>query len=380
MKLVERARTVGARSRERSRLLDHAVRTVTHYADTQGNVLAGSITYFGFLSVFPLLVIGFAVVGFVTGGSQVATGEVTDALDSVFPGLFTGRQAMFDVADFRDAAGAASVLGSVALLYTGLNWVGSLRTTLQLEFTLPLEGMPGLLMGKVRDFAVLVLLGVVLVTSVSLSAVVTTVTDAVLDAVGVDALPGYQLLLRAVGVALGVAASTLLFFVMYRLLPQPDLPRRALLQGALVAALAFELLKLVATTLITIATGRPAAAVIGTVVVLVIWINLFSRVTLLGAAWAATSVPARRVLPELREEALGEAEEVGAYEPRRPPTALTGPPTVRGRHLPAGGGPTTVAAERPASTPWHLAAVLRRVAAAGVAAIIVRWVLRSGQR
>lgn len=380
MTLVERAQAAGVRSRERSRLLDHAVRTVTHYADTQGNVLAGALTYFGFLSVFPLLVIGFAVVGFVTGGSEVATGEVTNALDSIFPGQFTGRRALFDVADFRAAAGAASVLGSAILLYTGLNWVGSLRTTLQLEFTLPLEGMPGLLIGKVRDFAVLVLLGVVLVTSVSLSAVVTTVTDVVLDAIGVDALPGYQLLLRAVGVALGVAASTLLFFVMYRLLPQPDLPRRALLQGAFVASLAFELLKLAATALITVVTGRPVAAVIGTVVVLLIWINLFSRVTLLGAAWAATSVPARRVLPALREEALGEAAEAGAQEPRRPPTALIGSSTGRGGPHPVGGGPTIAGTEPSTSVPRRSDRVFRRVAAAGATAMIVRWLLRAARR
>lgn len=355
MKSVDRAKAALGRARERSRLLDHGIRAVTHYVDTQGNNLAGAVTYFGFLSIFPLLIIAFAIVGFATGDNPLVTQQVSDALSQVFPRLVGSTdRAPINVTRFQDAAATASVVGSLTLLYTGLGWIGALRMSLQDVFTLPREGAPNFAVAKVLDLVALVLLGGTLLVSVSLSTVVTSVTDTVLDAIGVDALPGYALLLRALGLVLGVGTSTLLFFVMYRMLPRPELPRRALLQGALLAAVGFEGLKLVATALIGSATSSPAAAVAGTFVVLLVWINYFSRLTMLGASWAATSPPARQALPALRERALDAEVPLRAVPPpsRRP---------GRDDDAPA------------------LGDVLRPLALVGVMSLAVRWWARASR-
>lgn len=309
MKALDRAKGALVRARERFPVLGHAVRAVTHYVDAQGNNLAAAVTYYGFLSVFPLLIIAFAIVGFVTGDNPVVTRQVTGALQEVFTPRLVGTtdKAPINVARFREATATASIVGSLTLFYTGLGWVGALRASLQDVFTLPREGAPSFAVGKLLDLVALVVLGSTLLVSVSLSTVVTSVTDTVLDFLGIDALPGYTLLLQGLGLVLGVGTSTLLFFVMYRMLPQPDLPRAALLEGALLAAIGFEALKLVATTLIGAATSRPAAAVAGTFVVLLVWINYFCRVTMLGASWAATSPPAQQALPALREEGRQDA-------------------------------------------------------------------------
>src|SRR4051794_24844767 len=50
-------------ARRSSPLLDHGVRTQQHYADVNGTALAGGVTYYGFLSFFPLLAVAFFVVG-----------------------------------------------------------------------------------------------------------------------------------------------------------------------------------------------------------------------------------------------------------------------------------------------------------------------------
>jgi membrane protein len=110
-------------------------------------------------------------------------------------------------------------------------------------------------------------------------------------------------MLRLLSIGLGIAISTLLFFAMYKLLPRPELPNRALLEGALLAAVVFEGLKLVATTLIAFSLRSPTAAVAGTFVVLLVWINYFSRLIFFGGSWAATTPVAARALPELREQA-----------------------------------------------------------------------------
>jgi membrane protein len=304
VKAVDRVTAGLTRARERWGWLDHTVRAVAHYLDYQGNVFAGAVTYYGFLSVFPLLILAYSVLGFVTGDDPVVTREVTDALEQIFPGLVgTTDAAPINVARFQDAASTASLIGSATLIYTGLAWMGALRVSLQTVFTLPQSAQPGIVPGILWDLVYLVVLGATLVVSVSLSAAVTSVTDRVLDAAGLDTLPGYAFMLRLLGIGLGICVSTVLFFAMYRLLPRPELPNRALLEGALLAAVAFEVLKLVATTLISFSLRSPTAAVAGTFVVLLIWINYFSRLIFFGGSWAATTRVATRVLPDLREQA-----------------------------------------------------------------------------
>ena len=304
MKVVDQASAGLARARARWGWFDHTLRAMGHYLEHQGNVFAGAVTYYGFLSVFPLLILAYSVLGFVTGDDPVATREVTDTLEQVFPGLVgTTDDAPINVSRFQHAAQTASVVGSATLIYTGLGWMGALRTSLQAVFTLPQSAQPAILPAIMWDLLSLAILGTTLVLSVSLSAVVAAVTDRVLDALGMDTLPGYGFMFGVLGIVLGIAVSTLLFFMMYRMLPRPELPKRALLEGALLAAVAFEALKLLATKLIAIALQSPTAAVAGTFVVLLIWINYFSRLIFFGGSWAATTPVARRRLPRLRERA-----------------------------------------------------------------------------
>ncbi len=92
---------------------------------------------------------------------------------------------------------------------------------------------------------------------------------------------------------LGLLANAVLFFAMFRLLTAPDLPKRAMWSGALLGAVGFELLKQVSGLLIRSTQGQPAFQVFGLALILVVWINYFSRVVLYAAAWAWTHPLAR---------------------------------------------------------------------------------------
>ena len=61
--LKERVSATVERLRERLPLVDHAVRMLQHYGTVNGNGQAGAVTFFGFLSFFPILALGFFVVG-----------------------------------------------------------------------------------------------------------------------------------------------------------------------------------------------------------------------------------------------------------------------------------------------------------------------------
>ena len=100
-------------------------------------------------------------------------------------------------------------------------------------------------------------------------------------------------LLPLLGLVLGVAATTVLFFAMYRLLAQPGGPA-ALVEGAVLGAVGFEVLKYLAGFLMAGTKNEPAAQALGVALVLLVWINYFSRVTMYGAAYYAAPEAERR--------------------------------------------------------------------------------------
>lgn len=296
--LVERLRLRLAVLRSRWPLLDHGVRMAEHFNHVQGGILAGAVTYFGYLSFFPVLVIGFSVISVVAAVVPEARDGLVAAVQSLFPDLVgTGRDVPIRIGEIRQSAGTIGFVALLGLLYSGLGWISAARAGLQGVLCVPSNQRRNFVLGKLVDLLMLVVIGVVLIVSVGLSSAVATVTEDVLLLLQVDRIPGpgFLWLGRAVGVALAVAASTLLFLAMFTLLPTTDLPRRAVAKGAFVAALGFEVLKLLANLLIGLTTGNPATAVLGVSLVLLVWINYFSRVIMVGAAWAYTSPEARRI-------------------------------------------------------------------------------------
>ena len=85
----------------------------------------------------------------------------------------------------------------------------------------------------------------------------------------------------------------LLFFVLFRLLARPHEPGRALWQGALLGAVGVR----GPQASLELPAGRPpnqpAFQAFGIALVLLVWINYFSRIVMYAAAWAHTSRPAR---------------------------------------------------------------------------------------
>jgi membrane protein len=108
------------------------------------------------------------------------------------------------------------------------------------------------------------------------------------------------------------------------LLVDTHVPRRALVEGALLGAVGFELLKLAANLLLAQTRGSPAFQAFGVALIVVVWINYFSRLVMFAAAWAYTSPRAleRRTAESMR--APGAALTTHADDG---PTAL--PPTGR---------------------------------------------------
>ena len=63
---------------------------VEHYGEVKGSALAASVTYFAFLSFFPILALAFAVIGLVSRAYPDADDDLLTAINDVLPGLVGG--------------------------------------------------------------------------------------------------------------------------------------------------------------------------------------------------------------------------------------------------------------------------------------------------
>ena len=87
MALIDDAKRRIEDARERWPLLDHLVRTVEHFGNVNGSALAAAVTYFAFLSFFPIIALAFAVIGFVSGAYPNAERDLVTAINDVLPGI-----------------------------------------------------------------------------------------------------------------------------------------------------------------------------------------------------------------------------------------------------------------------------------------------------
>lgn len=301
---LTRGKAAVGRARERWPVFDHVVRAGQHYVRVNGNGLAGSVTYFAFLSFFPILALAFFVVGLVSKLYPGARDDLVTAIGTVLPHIIGSGEGQVRLETVQDAAGTAGLFGALGLLYTGLAWLSGMRAALETVFEMPRSRFPGFVVGKLRDLTFLVVLGSTLLVSVAVTGVVTGSSTWLLDLVDL----GHDLswLVHMLGAVVGVAADTVLFYLLFRLLARPVTPRRALWQGALLGAVGFEVLKLGSTLLLAASRGRPAFQVFGIALIVLVWINYFSRVVMLAAAWAHTS-PAAREMSHHPGTAYGEA-------------------------------------------------------------------------
>lgn len=260
-------------ARARWRWFDHLAAAAGRYRGRDGNRLAAALTFYGFLSFFPLVALAYAITGYAVAINPALRGYIGRAIAEALPGL-AHRLPVSQIAGAKAGAGA---LGLAGLLWSGLGWIGAWRGSLQAIWGT--EG--GGVFTRLRSLAVLCVLGLVLLTSAALSGLGTSATQAW---AGVAA----GVVVRLVAVVVAVGANVVIFLVLFTQLAGARERLRSLLAGCLFGAVGLEALKLVGAVLVGHVTRNPVYASFAVVAGLLVWINIVSRFVLFAAAWTAT--------------------------------------------------------------------------------------------
>lgn len=267
-------------------VLGFALEVQRRYGTDRAGYLAAVITYYGFLSLFPLLLLGFSVIGFVLAGDPAAQGDFVATLSRSVPGL----EAVLgdDVRALVDARAVTGIIGLLGLLWSGLAATEAAGFAVSRVFRV--EPYATFLKKKAWSLGTTLLLGVLALGGIALVAVAGNLS------------PGGtpELVLRVLGPPIAVGVDLALFLVAYRLLTQRQGPPFGRLwKGALFAAVAWTVLKVIGTWYVarTIAGSSAVYGTFATAVGLLLLIYLASRILLYGAEINAVALERDRSRP-----------------------------------------------------------------------------------
>jgi membrane protein len=262
----------------------HAV--VKHFGEDGAGRLAATIAYYGFFSLFPLLLVLVTVAGQVLQGNPELQQRVLDSAIAQFP--IVGEDIRRTVGTLP-GSGLALAIGLATTLWAGLGGLRSAQFAMDSVWDVPYVRRPSTPKVILRSLLMLGTLGVFLLAAALLGSVAG-------GAVGLTPL-------AIVGLAASALLNVALFLVMYRVLTSADVSWGAVWPGAILAGVGWTALLLLGGWIVgTRLEGASStygffAVVIG----LLAWMHLAAQLTLLGAV--VNVVRAERLWPRSLEPA-----------------------------------------------------------------------------
>jgi membrane protein len=292
--------------------------TFNAWRERKATRLAAALAFYTVFSVAPLLIVGIAIAGLVFG-REAAQGQIVSQISGL-----VGRegaeiiQTVVENARKPSASILATVIGLVTLLLGAAGVFGELQDALNTIWDVPprpRRGIFSLLRDRFASFAMVAGTGFLLLVSLIASAGV-----AALGTRMGSWLPIPAFVLEGVNFGVSLVVITVLFAMIYRLLPETRVEWRDVWVGALITSLFFAAGKFLIGLYLGRSTIASAYGAAGSLVVILLWVYYSAQIMLFGAAF--TRQYALRNKPV---EEPGVDTEVETEEKLRPRTAPTQP-------------------------------------------------------
>jgi len=207
------------------------------FGEDQGPYLAALITYYGFLSLFPLLLLLTSVLGFVLDGRPELQQQILDSTLSQFPVI--GDQ-IADPQGIRGSIGAI-IVGGVVALYGAIGIAQALQNAMNVTWSVPRNHRPSPIRARLRSLRFIAVAGIAVVATTILAGAGSNAR-----AFGVDV----GMWNTAVAIIVSVLVNLAVFVVTFRLFRPDAVRRRDIVPGAIVAAVVWQLLQFFGTAFV----------------------------------------------------------------------------------------------------------------------------------
>jgi membrane protein len=249
---------------------------VQTFSKAQGSLLSGSMAYYTFLSLLPLLMVAAFVLATFASPEPEAREAVADALNKVFPGI--GTDVFGEVIDQVIAnRGVLGVFGLLSTFYAGSGFVGAMTACMNRMWELETGRNP--VGQKVVNILIVVMLGSVLLGSALLTIWVSATAQRTLE------IQPTNPVIEVIEELAGPSSMLIVLLLLYRLLPARRHSWLSQVPGAFFGALGFYVLKRAFDYWAGQSAGigaLPGSLV--SVVLLLVWLGFFGQLILYGAA------------------------------------------------------------------------------------------------
>jgi YihY family inner membrane protein len=241
------------------------------FVDDQGSYLAALITYYGFLSLFPLLLLLSTILNFVLAGDVHLQHQVLNSALGQFP--IVGNQ----LRDPRGVSGSGFGLavGILGTLYGGLGVAQAMQNAMNTIWRVPRNSRPNPFKSRARSLVLLVVVGLSIIGTTILSGL-----GASASAFGATLGVGIKVLL----VAAAFLVNTAVFYLGFRVATARDLTVRQILPGAVAAAVGWQLLQAFGTLYVghVVKNASVTNSVFALVLGLIAWIYVEALIVVLA--------------------------------------------------------------------------------------------------
>lgn len=291
----------------------HLMRAVQRFGQRLGSQFGAAITYFLVLAVMPIAMVSLASIGFVL---DIARPELLPEVTKQIETFTAGNSSLTKTLEgYLLQWQAVGIIGILTGLYTGQGFIGNLgaavRAQLHDDFddAVPEKSFVAKVLGNV-----VTLIGLIigLLLAVALTVVGTGLRSVIADLLGLSGFAAS--LLFIVPVILTFAAAWMIFWFLFTMLPEKPVDKQAKNRGSLIGATAFLILINFSTVLVNLFSGNKAAGVFGSIIAIMLTLNVFARIILFIAAWIGTAKPPRPreeepeyrfVEPKVQAQSLG---------------------------------------------------------------------------
>jgi YihY family inner membrane protein len=287
--------------RHRSTAFGYGV--VKKYGEDRGGYLAALIAYYGFLSLFPLLLLFYTVSSYILPHYPGAQKALTDSVLGEFPVI--GPQLRENAGHPLHGSSLALVFGVLGLAWGALGVSQVLQETMYQVWDVPRKIRPNFLTRILKGLLLFALLGV---------GVAATTVVASLGSV-LNWGPFGSVLAAIPAAVVNIAV----FYGMFRILSPPHIKGRQLLPGSVMAGIGWQVLQTVGVNLVShqLRHASQVYGVFGFTLALLSFLYLAGQLTAYSAE--LNVVKARHLWPRSMLADAADSEAAPPHQQPRPP-------------------------------------------------------------
>ena len=247
------------------------------FSEERGSEAAASLAYYAFFSIFPMLLAFIVVASFFVARADVQT-QLLNMLEGILPGA--EYVVVTNIDRVLELRGAVTFVALLSLVWSSINVFDIMAKNINRAF--PRADVPDFIKGRLLGFLMFLGLGLLLLLSFAVSSLAGLETFYL----PLNGQILQETLVWQVGTILfSVGINVLMFWMMYRWVPLVEVSNKASFLGGLTAGVAWQLLNSAFTWYLNsgLSRYRLVYGSIGTIVALLLWINLSATVLLIGA-------------------------------------------------------------------------------------------------